>query len=79
MPDDYLDVALPTPEASPWLTVEEARREVKVGAKSIYRAIQRGDLRAARLGGRSGSIRIHRSWICDWLERSAQPIEIGHR
>lgn len=65
--------------ASPWLTVEEARHDVKVGAKLLYRAIQRGDLRAARLGGRSGAIRIHRDWIREWLERAAAPVEIGRR
>jgi len=69
----------PSHDTSAWLTVEEARHEVKVGVKLLYRAIQRGDLRAARLGGRSGAIRIHRTWITEWLERSAQPIEIGRR
>jgi excisionase family DNA binding protein len=76
---EHHDVVLPTPEASPWLTIEEARRDVKVSAKLLYRAIHRGDLRAARLGGRSGAIRIHRTWIMEWLERSAQPVEIGRR
>lgn len=66
-------------DTSPWLTVEEAKSEVKVGAKLIYRAVKRGDLRAARLGGRSGAIRIHRAWITEWMERSAQPLEIGRR
>ena len=69
----------PSPDASPWLTVEDARRVVKVGPKLLYRAIQRGDLRAARLGGRSGAIRIHRDWIREWLERVAQPVEFGRR
>jgi len=65
----------PTPP-SPWLTVEEARRVAKCGAKLIYREIKAGRLRAARLGGRSGSIRIHESWISQWLEASATPVEI---
>jgi len=66
-------------DAGAWLTIEEARQVVKCGPKLLYRAVQRGDLRAARLGGRSGAIRIHRDWITEWLERSAQPIEIGRR
>lgn len=61
---------------SPWLTVEESRRMAKCGSKLIYREIKAGRLRAARLGGRSGAIRIHRSWISEWLERSATPIEM---
>ena len=66
-------------DASPWLTTEESRRVAKCGLKLLYRAIKRGDLRAARLGGRSGAIRIHRDWVDQWLERCATPIEIGRR
>jgi excisionase family DNA binding protein len=70
-------VAVPlTPEPSPWLTVEESRHLAKCGAKLIYREIKAGRLRAARLGGRSGAIRIHRTWITEWLEFSAAPIEM---
>lgn len=64
-----------TTVVSPWLTVEEARREVKVGVKLLYRAIKRGELRAARLGGRHGALRIHREWVREWLERCATPVE----
>jgi excisionase family DNA binding protein len=60
---------------SPWLTIEEARRIAKCGPKLLYREIKAGRLRAARLGGRR-DIRVHVDWISDWLERSAQPIEI---
>jgi excisionase family DNA binding protein len=73
------DAALPSPELSPWLTTEESRRVAKCGLKLLYREIQAGRLRAARLGGRSGAIRIHESWITEWLERSATPIEVGRR
>jgi len=78
MPEHH-DVALPSPELSPWLTIEESRQRVKVGPKLLYREIKAGRLRAARLGGRSGAIRIHETWITEWLERSAAPIEIGRR
>lgn len=62
--------------SSPWLTIEEARREVKVGPKILYREIKAGRLRAARLGGRSGAIRIHADWVREWLEHCATPIEV---
>jgi hypothetical protein len=65
-----------TAEPSPWLTVEESRHVAKCGAKLLYREIKAGRLRAARLGARSGAIRIHRQWITEWLELSATPIEM---
>jgi len=67
------------PDPSPWLTVEEARRLAKCGDKLLYREIKAGRLRAARLGGRSGGIRIHRDWVTQWLERGATPLEIVSR
>lgn len=67
------------PAVSPWLTIEEARREVKCGAKLLYREIRAKRLRAARLCGRSGAIRIHRDWVREWLERCATPIEVVRR
>ena len=79
MPDHHPTEAGAAVEVSPWLTIDEARRDVKCGAKLLYREIRAGRLRAARLGGRSGAIRIHKSWVADWLERSAQPIEYGRR
>jgi len=62
--------------ASEWLTTEEARQVVKVGLKLIYREIRAGRLRAARIGGRRGPLRIHSRWIDEWLEASARPVEM---
>ena len=31
---------------------------------------------SAMLGGKSGAIRIHETWIDEWLERAATPVEI---
>ena len=39
-------------ETNEWLTVAEAARHAKCGARSIYLAVKQGKLRAARLGGR---------------------------
>lgn len=63
-------------EQSPWLTIEESRSVAKCGAKLLYREIKAGRLRAARLGGRAGTIRIHRDWLTAWLEASAQLVEV---
>ena len=63
---------------SDWLTVEQARRIAQCGAKLLYREIRAGRLRAAIIGGRR-DLRIHRSWIDEWLMRCATPIEITPR
>ena len=64
------------PDVSVWLTTQEAAAAAKCGPKMIYREVKRGRLRAARLGGRGGAIRIHRDWITQWLENSATPIAV---
>lgn len=64
-----------TDEVSPWLTIEEARKVAKVGARLLYREIKAGRLRAARIGGRR-EIRVHVDWISEWLRASAEPVEI---
>lgn len=57
-----------------WGTVGDAQHKAKCGVKVIYRAIDNGELRAARLNGR-GDLRILGRWIDEWLERRATPIE----
>jgi hypothetical protein len=59
-----------------WLTLAEVRRVAKCGFKLLYREVAAGRLRAARLGGRRGPIRVHVSWVQAWLEASAQPAEL---
>jgi excisionase family DNA binding protein len=66
------------PVPTPWKNTVEASQRARCGLKLVYRAIKRGDLRAARLGGRRGAIRIHESWIDEWIARNATPIEV-HR
>ena len=53
-------------ERTPWRTVEQAGKSAQCGAKTIYKEIKAGRLRAARLGGRR-AIRIHQDWIDEWL------------
>lgn len=53
-----------------WLTVKEAAAYSKCATKTLYRAIQQGGLKAARVGGRR-KIVLRREWIDAYLEASA--------
>lgn len=58
-----------------WLTVDDAARHAKCGAKSIYLAVKKRKLRAARLGGRR-ELRFLASWIDEWLLATSTPVEV---
>lgn len=60
---------------SPWRTAAQAAARAKVGVKQIYRAAKEGQLRVARVGGRR-DIRVKDEWIDEWLERTAEPVEV---
>jgi hypothetical protein len=61
-----------------WFTVRSSAAEIHVHPASIRRAIRSGRLRCARLGGVPGAaIRIRGSWLLDFLERSATPVEVS--
>lgn len=69
-----------TPEAqvmvhtpAPWLTPREAAQRARVGPKTIYREVQAGKLRAARIGGRR-ELRLRPEWVDEWLSNSAEPL-----
>ena len=64
--------ATPAPDA--WLRLPEAAQLVQLHPATLRRAIRDGTLRAARVGGRR-SIRIRRTWLDAWLERSTTPVE----
>ena len=55
-----------------WLTVVEAAAHARCGKRSIYLAVEHGQLRAARLGGRR-ELRFLREWIDEWLLASSTP------
>jgi excisionase family DNA binding protein len=59
---------------SPWLTVQEAAQRARCGPRVIYRKVQAGRLRSARVGGRR-ELRLLADWIDDWLLASA-PVEV---
>lgn len=56
--------------SSDWLTVPEVAATLRVGRRSVYRAINEGALRAAAVNER-GDLRIARGWLMDWCERRA--------
>ena len=60
---------------SPWLTVKDAAARARCGIKTIYREVEAGRLRAARIGGRR-ELRLKAEWIDQWLEQSAAPREV---
>jgi excisionase family DNA binding protein len=53
-----------------WLTVREASAYSRCGVKTLYRAVQRGELRAARVGGRRKLV-LRREWLDAYLEATA--------
>jgi excisionase family DNA binding protein len=59
---------------SPWLTVREAAHRARCGPRVIYKEVQAGRLRSARVGGRR-ELRLLADWIDDWLLASV-PVEV---
>lgn len=57
------------PAPSEWFSPKEAARKVQVGARTIYKAVSAGELKASRVNGRD--IRIAASWLYQWLEQRA--------
>ena len=61
---------IPAPSGD-WFTVQQiGRYELHCGTRSIYHAIARGELRASEINER-GDLRVHRSWLLQWLEGRA--------
>ena len=55
------------PQTAPLLRVAEAAELTGLSTRAVYRAIERGELRAARLCSR---LRIPRAAFDEWIERS---------
>jgi excisionase family DNA binding protein len=54
-----------------WFSPREAADEVRVGRRTIYRAISSGALKASMVNGRD--LRIAASWLYAWLDRRTRP------
>jgi excisionase family DNA binding protein len=61
---------------SDWLTVGEAAQHARCGKSLIYGEVQRGRLRAARLGGRR-ELRFLATWIDAWLLATSTPVVVN--
>jgi excisionase family DNA binding protein len=61
--------------ASPWITAKDAADYIHCGVKTIYDAVKKQRLRAARVSGRR-ELRFRREWLDQFLEASAQPVEV---
>jgi excisionase family DNA binding protein len=55
----------------PWLDLDESADYVGVHTMSIRRAVRNRTLKHARVGGKK-LIRIRRSWLDQWLEKTAK-------
>jgi excisionase family DNA binding protein len=65
-----------TKTPSPWLTVVEAAQRARCGVKTVYREVQAGRLRAARIGGRR-ELRLRPEWVDAWLEQASAVVMVG--
>jgi excisionase family DNA binding protein len=65
-----------TKSLSPWLTVAEAAQRARCGVKTVYREVQAGRLRAARIGGRR-ELRLRPEWVDAWLEQASAAVMVG--
>jgi len=61
-----------------WPSPTAVSRELGCGVRTIYRAIARGELKAARINGR-GDLRISRQWLRDWLAALSERREVTVR
>lgn len=53
-----------------YLTIAECAQIARVGIKTIYHDIAKGDLKAARVNGRD--YRVRRAWVDEWMLRSVE-------
>jgi excisionase family DNA binding protein len=63
---------LPSAEHTPrWLTTSDVAAQIQVNVKVVYRAVQRGQLRAATV---ANGFRFKQEWVDQWVEACATPV-----
>lgn len=68
----------PLPIATPWLNVKLAAAYIGRSPRFLARAVHRGELRGARIGGRS-ELFFLTSWLDDFMQEHATPITLPVR
>ena len=63
-------------DAIRWLTTREVADRACCGPKTIRRAVRKGQLRAARIGGR-GELKFLENWIDEWLVGQIMPEDLA--
>lgn len=59
-----------------WLNVADAAEYAGVSRDTIYTAVERGEMRHVRIGGRR-SIRLRAEWIDEWFGRHTRVEHTG--
>lgn len=63
---------------SKWMTAAQAAKYLQRGRRFILREIHKGNLRAARVGGR-GEILTTADWCDAYVESRLQPVDVYRR
>jgi hypothetical protein len=63
---DTLDVARSRIDPDAWYPMKTLIATLNTGPRTVYRAVQRGELRAARVNDR-GDYRVLGQWAINWL------------
>jgi hypothetical protein len=63
---------------SPWLNLKSAGLYLDRSPRFLARAVKRGELRAARIGGRA-ELFFLASWLDDFMLRNSTPAEVVRR
>ena len=64
---------VPANTTTPWMRVDQAAAYALVSEKTLYRAVESGKLRCARVGGRR-SLRFKREFLDQWLVSTVIPV-----
>ena len=78
MSGEHANGDAPLPIATPWLNVRLAGTYIGRSPRFLARCVHRGELRAARIGGRS-ELYFLAAWLDDYMQQHATPIMLPAR